>query len=117
MFTLSQTIGPSGTVFYFFQEVTYRFAPSAQLPGRLALWRRVRPNAAEEVLAPFGATARFAFLMGTRLTVSTGNPAPGNVQGLELRLVGESVSPAQGDAVPTQYTLMPQIKFVNRAIQ
>jgi hypothetical protein len=115
--TLSQTVGLPGTVFYFFQEVTYKFAASAQLPGRVALWRRVGNGAAEELLAPFGTTARFAFLMGSRLTVQTNNPAPGNLQGLELRLVGESLSPPQGASAPTRYTLMPQIKFLNKPIQ
>jgi prepilin-type N-terminal cleavage/methylation domain-containing protein len=117
MVSLSYTVGVPGTVFYLFQIVTYKFAPSAQLPGRVGLWRRVGYGAYEEILAPFATTARFAFLMGTRLTVMTNNPAPGNVQGLELRLVAESLSPPQGQATPTQYTLMPRIKFVNRSIQ
>jgi hypothetical protein len=115
--TISQNIGTTGAVFYFFQRVTYKFAPSVQLPGRQALWRRVGYGAAEEILAPFATTSRFAFLMGTRLHVLTGIVAPGNVQGFELQLVAESLSPPQGETAPIQYALTPRIKFVNKAIQ
>jgi prepilin-type N-terminal cleavage/methylation domain-containing protein len=116
--TLSRSgIAPAGTVFYFFQTVTYRFAASSELPGRRALWRRVGSGAAEEILAPFANTARFAFLTGTRLQVETTPPPLAQIQGLELRLVAESETAPQGAAGPTQYALMPRIKFVNRSIQ
>jgi prepilin-type N-terminal cleavage/methylation domain-containing protein len=110
-------IAPVGTVFYFFQTVTYRFAASAQLPGRLGLWRSVGGGAAEEILSPFGSATRFAFLTGTRLLVQTTPPPVNQIQGLELRLIGESERPANGEAAPTQFVLMPQVKFVNRTIQ
>jgi prepilin-type N-terminal cleavage/methylation domain-containing protein len=110
-------IAPVGTVFYMFQLVTYKFAASAQLPGRVGLWRRVGSGADEEILSPFASTARFAFLTGTRLTVQTTPPPTNQIQGLELRLVGESEFVPNGAGAPTQYALMPRIKFVNRAIQ
>jgi prepilin-type N-terminal cleavage/methylation domain-containing protein len=116
--TLSRAgIAPVGTVFYMFQRVTYKFAPSVQLPGRRALWRRVGGAAYEELLAPFATTARFAFLTGTRLTVQTTPPLLSQIQGLELRLIAESEQAATGDPAPTQYSLLPRIKFVNRPIQ
>jgi prepilin-type N-terminal cleavage/methylation domain-containing protein len=115
--TLSAAVAPSGTVFYFYQTVTFKFATSTQLPGRRALWRRVGGAAAEEILSPFAAGARFAFLTGSRLTVQLSPPPVSQIQGLELRLVGESVAPPNGQAAPTQYELSPRVKFVNRAIQ
>jgi prepilin-type N-terminal cleavage/methylation domain-containing protein len=116
--TLSRSgIAPPGTVFYIFQRVTYKFAASAQLPGRLGLWRQVGGGAAEEILSPFGTATRFAFLTGTRLLVQTAPPPLNQIQGLELRLVGESERPPNGAATPTQYVLMPRVKFVNRVIQ
>jgi hypothetical protein len=116
--TLSRAgIAPAGTIFYMFERVTYKFAPSGQLPGRVALWRRAGGAAYEELLAPFATTARFAFLTGSRLTIQTTPPTLSQIQGLELRLIAESERAATGDPAPTQYTLMPRIKFVNRPIQ
>ncbi|HET7038596.1 MAG TPA: prepilin-type N-terminal cleavage/methylation domain-containing protein [Gemmatimonadales bacterium] len=110
-------LAPVGTVFYMFQRVTYKFAPSALLPGRRALWRRVGAAPPEELLAPFADSARFAFLTGTRLTVQASPPPLSLIQGLELRLIAESERPPTGQPAPTQYALMPRIKFVNRPIQ
>jgi len=116
--TLSRAgIAPAGTVFYFYQRITYKFAASTQLPGRKGLWRRVGYGAEEEILSPFGTATRFAFLTGTRLLVQTAPPPLDQIQGLELHLVGESERPPNGETTPTQYALMPRIKFFNRAIQ
>lgn len=110
-------IAPAGTIFYLFQEVTYKFAASTQLPGRVALWRRVGGAAEEEILAPFATSARFAFLAGSRLQVQTTPPSPLSlVLGLELRLVGESEVAPNGEPAPTQYALFPRVKFVNRQL-
>lgn len=116
--TLSRSgIAPSGTVFYIYQRVTYKFAASTQLPGRVGLWRRVGSGAYEEILSPFSVGSRFAFLTGSRLTVQTTAPPLSQIQGLELRLIGESEMPPNGENTPTRYALMPRVKFVNRAIQ
>ncbi len=116
--TLSQNnLAPAGTIFYLFQQITYRFAASAALPGRRALWRRIGATN-EEILSPFNTAARFAFLVGSRLAVQTTPPATlDSIQGLELRLVGESDGVPSGSSTPAQYTLAPRIKFVNRVLQ
>lgn len=115
--TLTAPIGWSGSVFYLYQTVTYKFGSSAALTGRRALWRRADGAAAEELLAPFDTAARFAFLVGSRLAVQTAVPSPlSNVRGLELRLVGASVSPAQGMAEPTQFALQPRVRFGNMLV-
>jgi prepilin-type N-terminal cleavage/methylation domain-containing protein len=113
--TLSQSnIAPPATIFYLFQTVTYRFAPSVMLPGRKGLWRRVGATN-EEILAPFATTARFAFLVGSRLTVQTAPPGTlSQIQGLELRLTGESENTPAGAAAPLQFALSPRVKFMNR---
>jgi prepilin-type N-terminal cleavage/methylation domain-containing protein len=117
LITLSQAVPAApGTIFYAFQVVTYKFAPSDELPGRRALWRRAGGGAAEEILSPFATTARFAFLVGSRLQVQTIAPPLGQIQGLELRLIGESQFAPEGAATPTQYELMPRVKFVNRTL-
>lgn len=112
-------LAPSGSVFYLYQVVTYRFANSADaaLPGRRALWRQAQGARPEELLAPFDTAARFVFLVGSRLTPQLTVPASlATIRGLELRLVGASIAPAQGDAEPTRYALHPRIRFGNMLI-
>lgn len=113
--TLSSTsVAPAGTIFYLFQNVTYKFATSAALPGRRALWRNTSAGN-EELLAPFASSARFAFLVGARLTVQTTVPTPLSlVRGLELRLTGESEDAPAGASAPTQFPLSPRVKFMNQ---
>jgi prepilin-type N-terminal cleavage/methylation domain-containing protein len=107
-------LAPSGRIFYMYQTVTYKFAESAALPGRVALWRQVRGAAAEELLAPFDTASRFAFLVGSRLTVQTAVPSPlSNVRGLELRLIGASVRSAEGESAPSRFPLYPRVSFGN----
>jgi len=116
--TLSvEDLAPAGRLFYLYQTVTYRFAASTALPGRRALWRRAGGGAAEELLAPFDTAARFRFLVGSRLTAQTAVPAPlSNIRGLELRLVGASLFPAQGAAEPTRFALQPRVRFGNMLV-
>jgi prepilin-type N-terminal cleavage/methylation domain-containing protein len=110
-------LAPAGRIFYLYQTVTYKFAASAALPGRRALWRRAAGAAAEELLAPFDTAARFRFLVGSRLTPQTAVPSPiSNIRGLELRLVGASLRPAQGAAEPTRFPLQPRVRFGNMLV-
>jgi prepilin-type N-terminal cleavage/methylation domain-containing protein len=107
-------LAPATRLFYLYQKVTYKFAASAALPGRRALWRRVG-GSVEELLAPFDPSARFAFLVGSRLTPQTTVPASlSDIQGLEVRLVGHSVGTVQGTAAPAAYYLYPRIRFGNK---
>jgi hypothetical protein len=48
--------------------------------------------------------------------VQTVAPPLDQIQGLELRLIGESQFAPEGAATPTQYELMPRVKFVNRTL-
>jgi prepilin-type N-terminal cleavage/methylation domain-containing protein len=111
-------LAPAGRLFYVFQNVTYSFAPSAELSGRQALWRRAGANAAEELLAPFDTAARFAFLVGSRLKVQTAVPSPlSKVRGIELRFAAQSVAAAEGAASPDRFALYPRVRFGNTLIQ
>lgn len=109
-------IPPSGRIFYLYQNVTYRFGSSSELPGRRGLWRRRGTAAAEEVLAPFDTSARFAFLVGPSSAMQEAPPADlTTVRGLELRLVGASITPPQGSPVPETFRLITRVPFTNRA--
>ena len=116
--TLSvEDLAPPARLFYLYQTVTYKFATSAALPGRRALWRRAEGAAAEELLAPFDTAAHFRFLVGSRLTPQAAVPSPiSNIRGLELRLVGASLAPAQGASEPTRFALQPRVRFGNMLV-
>jgi type II secretory pathway pseudopilin PulG len=108
-------VPPPGRLFYFYQTVTYRFAPSTELPGRVALWRSAG-SVDEEIVAPFDSTAGFACLTGPFLQVETcpssgGLPA---VRGLELRLIGASTITPSGGAKPATFDLVTQVPFLNK---
>lgn len=107
-------LAPPGRLFYMYQTVTYKFAPSAALSGRRALWRHAVGTAPEELLAPFDTAARFWFLVGSRLTPQATVPGTlAAIRGLELRLVGASVFPAQGATEPARFPLHPRVRFGN----
>jgi hypothetical protein len=72
--------------------------------------------AAEELVAPFDTTAGFGCLVGPNLQVQTCPPGGGLavVQGLELRLIGESEFNAPGTGTPEDFQLVAQIPFLNK---
>ena len=106
---------PSGLLFYLYQTVTYRFAPSTDLPGRMALWRRAG-GTDEELVAPFDSTAGFGCLTGPNLQVETCPPGGGltAVRGLELRLVGASTTIPSGTNKPEIFDLVTHVPFLNK---
>ncbi len=107
---------PSGQLFYLYQTVTYRFGASTELPGRIALWRKVGTAAAEEIVVPFDSAAGFGCLVGPKLTVKVCPPPEGiaAVRGLELRLVSASEVAPQGSTDPETFALVTQVPFLNK---
>jgi len=104
-----------GDIFYLYQLVTYRFMPSADMPGRRGLWRRVGAGAYEELAAPFDSTAGFRFLVGPNLTVTSVPPADlRTVNGLELNIVAESYEPPRGRSEYQTFELPVQVVFLNK---
>jgi hypothetical protein len=55
-----------GTLVLMYQTVTYQFADSKDVPGRVTLWRMVEGSAQEELIAPFGDDARFRFFVNNQ---------------------------------------------------
>jgi hypothetical protein len=104
-----------GAVVYLYQIVQFAFAPSAQLPGRLALWRTVvSTGARSELVAPFDSTTAFQFLVGRTLTVQATAPANlTTVYGLRLKLVSASEQPPQGRTSPVKFNLTTNVLFQN----
>lgn len=112
-------VPPSGSLFYLYQTVTYKFTTSVDLPGRRGLWRKAGAAAYEELAAPFDTSARFGFLMGPFMNVDTrtsfaSQAARDSVRGLQLRLYGASVSAPQGSSSPQKFQLRTRVAFMNR---
>lgn len=107
------SVPPSGSIVYAYQLITYRFAPSGDLPGRIALWRD-DGTTNEEIAVPFDASAGFGFLVGVNLVPQAMPPADlSTVRGLELRLVGASEATAPGVAGYETFDLTTQVPFAN----
>ena len=106
----------AGQIFYLYQTISYRFAASTDLPGRIGLWRRLNTGAYEELVAPFDSTARFRFLIGSNTQPIDVAPADlTTVAGLELKIVTESYEIPQGKSTYENFDLPIQIVFLNRA--
>ncbi len=103
-----------GDVFYLYQTIRYRFAPSADLSGRLGLWRKRGSDADEEILAPFDNTSSFAFFVGASSTAQASPPASlPDVVGLELNLVGSSEVTPLDSSEPPSFEISTRVNFLN----
>jgi prepilin-type N-terminal cleavage/methylation domain-containing protein len=106
---------PPGRIAYLYHSVTYKFAPSAVLPGRLALWRKAGSSTEEELAAPFAVASGFGFLTGMAVTAQDAPPGTlDSVRGVELRLVGASEQVPRGSTTPVTFRLITQLRFRNR---
>jgi prepilin-type N-terminal cleavage/methylation domain-containing protein len=105
-----------GQIFFLYREMTYRFAPSVMVPGRVGLWYRAGDAPAVELAAPFDTTSRFAFLTGPGLSVSETPPGNlGDLRGLELRVTGMATQEVPGDDGPRRFSLTTRVGFANRS--
>jgi hypothetical protein len=106
---------PPGSIVYLYHAVTYKFAASVDLPGRLALWRRAGSEAYEELAAPFDTASGFAFLTGMSTEALETPPSDLElVRGIELRLVGASERIPRDATKPMTYRLVTQLRFRNQ---
>lgn len=106
----------AGAPVMLFQRLSYRFAASATLAGRVGLWRDVvATGASEELVAPFDASARFRyFVRGTDTSIV--KPAVlADVRGVELVLNGASERAPRGRATPETVGLTTGVFFRNRS--
>ncbi|MDQ6831408.1 MAG: prepilin-type N-terminal cleavage/methylation domain-containing protein [Gemmatimonadota bacterium] len=106
-----------GTPIYLYQMVRYSFSASAVIPGTLALWRTVmRTGTAEEVAAPFAATAQFKWFVKTNSGAPT-TAVPdtlANIRGFELMLPGMSERVAEGASTQATAAVSTSVYFKNR---
>jgi hypothetical protein len=105
----------AGSAVLLFRRITYDFANSTALPGRRGLWRRVvTAGTAEELVAPFDATARFRFYALDAVNAQDAVPPLANLRGLELVLVGASEGSPRATAAPRRATVTTAVFFRNR---
>lgn len=104
-----------------YSRITYKFAASTDMPGRIALWRKNWVSAAEELVAPFDTSAGFAYLMGgpntatlTLRTSTVTGTGLDSIRGIELRLHGASEKAAQGTSAPQVFRLKTRVRFANK---
>lgn len=97
-----------------YQRIRYAFAPSVQLPGRVALWRTVMSTGLrEELVAPFDTASHFEFLTGSRYAAQTAVPALDSIRGLRVRLKAASETTPQGRTAPTTFDVSVDVYFRN----
>ena len=86
-----------GAPVFFYQNVLYFFGNSTSFAGRVALFRRIEGRAAEEIAAPFDASARFKFFVRNADTPTLAPPAVlDSLVGVSLVLTGSGVSTMAG---------------------
>jgi hypothetical protein len=106
---------PVGTVVLLTRRITYAFAGSTAIPGRVALWRRVDATGArEELAAPFDATSRFRFYRLNANAAQDAVPVLNEIRGFELALTGASESSPRLTGAPQRSPLTTSVFFRNR---
>jgi len=106
----------SGTPVFLARRVQFKFAASAALPGRRALWRKnIGTGTSEELVAPFDASARFRFFVDGATASQVNPPAVlTTLRGLELRLAGASDRARLTSGSPSTAELQTAVFFMNR---
>jgi prepilin-type N-terminal cleavage/methylation domain-containing protein len=107
----------AGTPIFLYRRITYKFAPSTAMSGRVGLWRiNAATNVAEELVSPFDASARFGFFVNGAAASQAAPPAVlANLRGLELHLAGASDRASVSTGAPRTAELQTAVFFMNRA--
>ncbi len=107
---------PIGTLVFLYREMSYEFRESAQLPGRIALWRTaLDADEGEELIAPFDSTAGFQYFTVSDSIPDDEVPASlASVLGVRLLLHGESDRAARTANAVKRAERVTDIFFMNR---
>ncbi|MEX2109405.1 MAG: type II secretion system protein [Gemmatimonadaceae bacterium] len=109
-----------GTPVFLFRRIRYEFKASTAVPGKVGLYRTIifkdGSEEAEELVAPFGSTARYRFfVVGNNLTAQDDPPALlSDIRGIELHLDGVSEGTAAGKSTPESAPFTTAVFFKNR---
>jgi hypothetical protein len=106
---------PVGAVVFLSRRITYSFAGSAAIPGRVALWRRIDATGErEELAAPFDVGSRFRFYRLNANTAQDAVPPLAEIRGFELVLTGASEASPRLTGAPQRAPLTTSVFFRNR---
>ena len=109
-----------GTPVFLYRKVRYEFKNSTAVPGKLGLFSTVILQSgaenAEEIVAPFAATASFKFfVVGNSTTAQVNPPATlSEMRGIELHLDGISETRVAGTAAAEAAPFTTAVFFKNR---
>jgi hypothetical protein len=105
---------PVGSPVFLYNIITYAFAASTSVPGRLALWRELDGAPPEELVAPFDNTAQFRFFVNDVTPAQTAVPGTlSTITGVEIVLDGVSERPSSDGTYQT-VPLTTAVFFKNR---
>jgi hypothetical protein len=105
-----------GTPVFLYRKIRYSFAASGMVPGAIGLYRtRLENNQAEELSAPYDASAKFRFFVGSSLTAQDAAPADlSTIRGIELNMTGMSERAPRGDVGKQKAPFITAVFFKNR---
>ncbi len=105
-----------GTPVLLYRNIRYSFGASTSVPGTTGLFRtRIEDNFTEELSAPYDATAKFRFYVGSNLVAQAA--APSNLttlRGLEMNMTGLSERTPTGMTQKKKAPFVTAVFFKNR---
>lgn len=105
-----------GTPVFLYRKIRYSFAASGMVSGAIGLYRtRLENGQSEELSAPYDATAKFRFFVGSSLTAQDNPPANlATIRGIELNMTGMSERAPSGGTVKQKAPFITAVFFKNR---
>jgi prepilin-type N-terminal cleavage/methylation domain-containing protein len=105
-----------GTPVFLYRQIKYSFEPSLSVPGTTGLFRtRLKDNFKEELSAPYDASAKFRFFIGSSTTASDNPPSDlSKLRGIEMNMTGLSERTPTGTSQKKTAPFVTAIFFKNR---
>jgi hypothetical protein len=106
-----------GTPVLLYRKIRYSFGASTTLPGTIGLFRTrlENPVTVEELSAPYDASARFRYFVGSSLTAQDSPPGDlSTLRGIELNMTGLSERAPSGATQKQKAPFITAVFFKNR---
>jgi len=105
-----------GTPVFLYRKIRYSFGPSTTVPGATGLFRtRMETNTSEELSAPYDASAKFRFFVGSSVIPEEDPPNDlSTLRGIELNMTGLSERAPSGAVYKQRAPFVTAVFFKNR---
>jgi hypothetical protein len=105
-----------GTPVFLYRKIRYSFGGSTMVPGQMGLFRkRLDDGFEEELSAPYDASAKFRFFVGSNTVAQDNPPADlSTLRGIELNMTGMSERAPSGDTQKQKAPFVTAVFFKNR---